>query len=118
MSAHRHWHLRRSQGIAEVIGATAAAAIALALLNTGCRNAGPLGSGTKGSGSAEPAAAATPTEQQQRKQQQQQRIGHAATVRCLRGERGTTDGDELRCEDWRYVISNYGMANSNGSAGR
>ena len=33
--------------------------------------------------------------------------GHAATVRCLRSERALTDGDELRCEDWQYVSSNY-----------
>jgi len=33
--------------------------------------------------------------------------GHQATVRCLRGERAITDGDELRCEDWAYVQANY-----------
>ena len=36
--------------------------------------------------------------------------GHAATVRCLRGERSLTDGDELRCEAWVYVKSNYSAA--------
>jgi len=33
--------------------------------------------------------------------------GHQITVRCLRGERAMTDGDELRCEDWTYVLDNY-----------
>ena len=33
--------------------------------------------------------------------------GHKDTVRCLRAERATTDGDELRCEDWGYVQKNY-----------
>ena len=33
--------------------------------------------------------------------------GHAATVNCLRGERGLTDGNELRCEAWGYVRENY-----------
>ena len=36
--------------------------------------------------------------------------GHAATVRCLRGERSLTDGDELRCEAWPYVMNNYSAA--------
>ena len=34
-------------------------------------------------------------------------FGHEATVRCLHGERALSDGDELRCEDWSYVIKNY-----------
>ena len=33
--------------------------------------------------------------------------GHQATVNCLRGERGQTDGSELRCEAWGYVQANY-----------
>ena len=41
-----------------------------------------------------------------------ERVGHAATVRCLRGERALTDGDELRCEDWDYVSSNYGATSN------
>ena len=52
--------------------------------------------------------AATPaTTEIKPKDQSQQIAGHQATVRCLRGERGMTDGDELRCEDWSYVIANY-----------
>lgn len=35
------------------------------------------------------------------------RQGHAATVECLQGERAITDGNELRCEEWAYVQSNY-----------
>ncbi len=35
------------------------------------------------------------------------RQGHAATVDCLQAERGITDGDELRCEEWTYVRENY-----------
>lgn len=113
MNANHTWHLRRRQAIAALM--STAAAITLALLNAGCRQQAPLGNGPRGSESAPPAAAPTPPEQQELKQQQQ-RIGHAATVRCLRGERGTTDGDELRCEDWRYVIGNYAMANGTGTS--
>ena len=40
--------------------------------------------------------------------------GHAATVRCLRSERALTDGNELRCEDWHYVSSNYTSADASG----
>ncbi|MBM5824464.1 MAG: hypothetical protein FJ054_03690 [Cyanobacteria bacterium M_surface_10_m2_119] len=39
--------------------------------------------------------------------QEVMRQGHAATIDCLQGERAITDGDELRCEDWRYVRENY-----------
>ena len=39
--------------------------------------------------------------------QELMRQGHSATVDCLHGERAQTDGDELRCEDWSYVRSNY-----------
>ena len=35
------------------------------------------------------------------------RQGHQAMVECQHGERANTDGDELRCEDWAYVRSNY-----------
>ncbi|MCU0529242.1 MAG: hypothetical protein MUD04_07070 [Cyanobium sp. Prado107] len=35
------------------------------------------------------------------------RQGHQAMVECQHGERAITDGDELRCEDWDYVRSNY-----------
>ncbi len=35
------------------------------------------------------------------------RQGHQAMVECQHGERAVTDGDELRCEDWAYVRSNY-----------
>ncbi|MCP9887874.1 hypothetical protein KBY96_08020 [Cyanobium sp. ATX 6A2] len=35
------------------------------------------------------------------------RQGHQAMVECQHGERAITDGDELRCEDWGYVRSNY-----------
>lgn len=35
------------------------------------------------------------------------RQGHQAMVECQHGERAITDGDELRCEDWAYVRSNY-----------
>lgn len=35
------------------------------------------------------------------------RQGHQAMVECQHGERSITDGDELRCEDWDYVRSNY-----------
>ncbi|MCP9928557.1 hypothetical protein [Cyanobium sp. CH-040] len=35
------------------------------------------------------------------------RQGHQAMVECQHGERAITDGDELRCEDWEYVRSNY-----------
>ncbi|MBM5802900.1 MAG: hypothetical protein FJ078_02085 [Cyanobacteria bacterium K_DeepCast_35m_m2_155] len=111
VNAPRTMHQRRRQAIAPLMGM--AAAITLALLNAGCRHETPQGSGPKGSGSAPPAAAPSADKQQELKQQQQQRIGHAATLRCLRGERGTTDGDELRCEDWRYVIGNYAIANGN-----
>jgi hypothetical protein len=38
------------------------------------------------------------------------REGHRLTVRCLRGERAMTDGDELRCEAWTYVQDNYAAA--------
>ena len=39
--------------------------------------------------------------------QEVMRQGHAATIDCLQGERAITDGDELRCEDWAYVQTNY-----------
>ncbi|MEX1323636.1 MAG: hypothetical protein AB1Z21_05495 [Synechococcaceae cyanobacterium] len=39
------------------------------------------------------------------------RQGHQAMVECQHGERAITDGDELRCEDWEYVRSNYLEAN-------
>jgi hypothetical protein len=35
------------------------------------------------------------------------RQGHQAMVECQHGERAITEGDELRCEDWAYVRSNY-----------
>ena len=35
------------------------------------------------------------------------RQGHQAMVECQHGERAVTGGDELRCEDWAYVRSNY-----------
>ncbi len=35
------------------------------------------------------------------------RQGHQAMVECQHGERSITSGDELRCEDWDYVRSNY-----------
>jgi hypothetical protein len=35
------------------------------------------------------------------------RQGHQAMVECQHGERSITGGDELRCEDWEYVRSNY-----------
>lgn len=35
------------------------------------------------------------------------RQGHQAMVECQHGERSITGGDELRCEDWAYVRSNY-----------
>ena len=61
----------------------------------------PLGSGCRKQAVA-PAPEAAAAELRQGQVQ-----GHAATVRCLRGERALTDGDELRCEDWVYVLSNY-----------
>lgn len=39
------------------------------------------------------------------------RQGHQAMVECQHGERSITGGDELRCEDWDYVRSNYLKAN-------
>lgn len=82
--------------------------LTLVLLSSGCRNREQAGRNSPASAPA-PAktGASLHNEQLQEQLQQQQKIGHAATVRCLRGERATTDGDELRCEDWPYVISNY-----------
>jgi hypothetical protein len=39
--------------------------------------------------------------------QELMRQGHQAMVECQHGERAITEGDELRCEDWEYVRSNY-----------
>ena len=33
--------------------------------------------------------------------------GHLAMVRCLQSERGYTDGNELRCEDWAVVRDEF-----------
>ncbi|MEB3234737.1 MAG: hypothetical protein VKM98_04860 [Cyanobacteriota bacterium] len=55
-----------------------------------------------------PAQATTPEAKAKAEQNAEgPRSGHQSTVRCLRGERAMTDGDELRCEDWNYVINNY-----------
>ena len=67
-----------------------------------CRHQAPMPGGS--TGKAEAAATVAPGPNHQKSGPAS---GHAMTVRCLRGERAMSDGDELRCEDWSYVSNNY-----------
>jgi hypothetical protein len=46
------------------------------------------------------------------------RQGHAATMDCLQGERARSDGDEIRCQDWRFVEMHYLRAEGREKAAR